>query len=770
MNDFNSQCVETGSAPPDPRKHVNYVQGMVLGTDDLQQEFAYHQNQNQWLARDTIGYGTLSGLLVEVNGNQISVSPGTALSPRGHLIRVAPRQCAALDAWLRLPDTQKALASRNIQPGGQFNAHVILCFRDCPTDPLPVPGEPCRCDSSATANSRITDDFRLELRFDPPAQREEDGVCDFVDWIRRVRTTADESGASSISDFINALRTAFSGLASPLESSPDFVSGSPPENLLLPCCRLGEYLRAALKLWVTELRPLWQAVWAARIGGGCGCHGAEQTAGTDSEECLLLATLTVGLGQTATTIGSIQVDDGRRPWVTHLRMLQELVLCAHFNPCCNTHSFATLFVNDSESLRIWIHHPSIVQLDATGVSLEIDGQAISGFIVKRVETDQEGDTAFDHNIFDLFIQEQPEVNDYPRQFLDGVTIVTRFDLGLITNSDSPARTLSDEIRDGCLCYTDMSGSVVTVFHVALQSANNLYLDGDVIGSVHQNTVWRIQNLPIFLSEFENPGTLALGLKGDRSGWGAIPIPQPSTLIPSPLGTATVGSSSLYALADHVHPMPNLPPPVVGTTGLVRFTGVLAGREAQSGAIPHQIPGVVFPQNPGDLTVCIRLSLVQQPPEYPMDQTVVYSENLNVLQSFGDGAFNAPSMMVIYFPQTDPGSFSIVIVDTRSPNDEFATDWFVRWHAIPVQVVPDNQMVVVPPPNPGFGTITNPRPVASPTLTSAILEAVGNSPRGTTVAALAKGLKQDVAAVTEAVRSLVAAGKLHQNARGTITRV
>jgi hypothetical protein len=109
MNSFSSTCVGAIAVPPDPRKHVNYVQGMVLGADDLNQEFVYHQHQIHWLARDAIGYGTLNGLSVAVgpssNGPEVSVTPGTALSPRGQLIRVVPKQCAALNAWLSLADT-----------------------------------------------------------------------------------------------------------------------------------------------------------------------------------------------------------------------------------------------------------------------------------------------------------------------------------------------------------------------------------------------------------------------------------------------------------------------------------------------------------------------------------------------------------------------------------------------------------------------------------------------------------------------------------------
>src|SRR5215472_13007637 len=102
-----------GAPPPDPSKHVKFTQGMVLGVDDFEQEFAYLSNRDQWLARDTIGYGTVCGLRVtrEMKDDdfEVSVWPGVAINPRGQLIRVAPRQCARLQAWLDLPDTKKSL-------------------------------------------------------------------------------------------------------------------------------------------------------------------------------------------------------------------------------------------------------------------------------------------------------------------------------------------------------------------------------------------------------------------------------------------------------------------------------------------------------------------------------------------------------------------------------------------------------------------------------------------------------------------------------------
>ena len=84
----------------DPSKHVNYTFGMLLGADDFKQEFAYLSGRDQWMARDLIGYGTISGLKVSFDvaakGPRISVACGEALSPRGQMIRVCPAQCALL--------------------------------------------------------------------------------------------------------------------------------------------------------------------------------------------------------------------------------------------------------------------------------------------------------------------------------------------------------------------------------------------------------------------------------------------------------------------------------------------------------------------------------------------------------------------------------------------------------------------------------------------------------------------------------------------------
>jgi hypothetical protein len=320
------------SGTPDPTKHVNYVQGMILGVDDFNQEFAYLSERDQWLARDLLGYGTVTGLAVTIEasdkGSRVAVSTGVAISPRGQLIRVAPRQCAILNDWLN-----HAEIKANILPGTKvLRAYVVLCYRDCPTDAVPILGEPCRTEAESLAPSRIIDDFRLELRLDPPAQREEDAVRDFVAWLRQVDIADFTPGPDDLKHFLDDIRTAAHELQSPLGSPLDFLYGSPPSNLLMPRTQLCQWLRAAFGLWVTELRPLWHSQWVA----DCGCGGSSYASGTvqkqQNEEGVLLAevdvpVLQVAAGWSVDPARGTTINEERRPYLLHLRMLQDWLIC-----------------------------------------------------------------------------------------------------------------------------------------------------------------------------------------------------------------------------------------------------------------------------------------------------------------------------------------------------------------------------------------------------------------------------------------------------------
>jgi hypothetical protein len=327
------------AAAPDPAKHVNYTLGMVLGVADFNQEFAYLNNRDQWALRETVGYGTVSGLQITQQstgtGPIITIAPGTAVSPSGQLIKICQAQCANLNAWLADPGNQQLLTAQvGSPPGSAVNLYVVLCYRDCPTDTVPIPGEPCRCADQTTAASRTTDDFCLELRLVAPNQHEEDAVRRFVAWLRGAPIAGPGDTPATLAEFEQAVRHLESfespPLSSPADPDWDLNFGSPPSSLFVPAEQAVEYFRAAMLIWVTELRPLWREAFP--VGGcSCGC-GSTGTAAATPEDCVLLAGVSVPLAWNALNSqwvignGPVQIDESRRPWLLDLRMIQELLL------------------------------------------------------------------------------------------------------------------------------------------------------------------------------------------------------------------------------------------------------------------------------------------------------------------------------------------------------------------------------------------------------------------------------------------------------------
>ncbi|MEV5409792.1 hypothetical protein AB0K60_13255 [Thermopolyspora sp. NPDC052614] len=317
---------------PDPTKHVNYVHGMVLGVGDFTQEFAYLSGRDRSLARAIGGYGTVEGLRVAYeaanagHGPRVTVAPGAAFTPAGRLVRVPVAQCADLVEWLAAHRDDVVAALGGPPPAsGTLRLAVVLGYAECLTDQVPVPGEPCRGDEDLTAPSRLRDDFRLELRFappppgrdlpSPPAHDEETAIRRFAAWLRRVPVDAGAGG--TVADFLDAIRTAAHQPAPDSPPAPGcppadtFLSQPPPPELRIPEDRAAEFLRAAFRLWVTELLP---------------CFRTEDP----DDDGVLLARLDVDvlhdpLGERELLVGpgGVTVDEQERPFLVQSRLVQE---------------------------------------------------------------------------------------------------------------------------------------------------------------------------------------------------------------------------------------------------------------------------------------------------------------------------------------------------------------------------------------------------------------------------------------------------------------
>lgn len=312
MSCFANDVTLVGTKTPDPTRHVNYVQGMVLGVDDFTQEFAYLAGRDQWLARDLLGYGTVRGLAVDIEDDQgktsdslqkwkVTVTGGAALDPCGRLICVPRAQCGYLNDWLKgHADAvrEKVTGAGSLDLGaGSLDLYLTLAYGDCPTDSVPIPGEPCRSDDELKAPSRIADDFVLELSVDPPTQMEDEWLRGFMAWLGKVRVNA-ATGVTpeKFAEEVGAW---------------ELKKEEPPP----PVRPTSDWLRDALRIWVTELRP-------AAYGRNCGC--ATTTTSCHDERVLLgriRLTVEQPSGQPWRVKALSKLDESERPVLIHLPML-----------------------------------------------------------------------------------------------------------------------------------------------------------------------------------------------------------------------------------------------------------------------------------------------------------------------------------------------------------------------------------------------------------------------------------------------------------------
>jgi hypothetical protein len=343
----------------DPTQHVNFSKGMVLGVDDFAQEFTYLAGRDQWLVRDAIGYGTVSGLRVFADSAgaerpRLHVSASSAFVPSGRQVCIPADQCAVVNRWLAKPDNA-ATVYRLLNPvspplspplsppvvlspppvaTGTISLYLTLCWADCTTRPVPIPGEPCRSEDELMADSRVADDFRLELRAAAPVQVEEDALRDFVRWLRTNVQVVDTSPppAADAAAWLDALRPAAQPWLDAAAVSPpasfatlgDYLFDLSPPGLTVARERVCDFLRAAFRFWVTELRPLWMAR---------RCHRVVH----QDQHCVLLARVEfevawvggspTGVWQITGSPASMSIDETTRPFLAHQRLLQEWLLC-----------------------------------------------------------------------------------------------------------------------------------------------------------------------------------------------------------------------------------------------------------------------------------------------------------------------------------------------------------------------------------------------------------------------------------------------------------
>lgn len=299
MSDF--KTLQGNAGPLDPKKRTRYADGLVLGGDELRQDQVHHLGKHRLHQRGLHGYGAVCGLDVWMRGTaEVVVEPGLAVSPRGQTISVPAAQCASLDEWLAAHHDDAS--SPPASPPDELELFVVLCYRECPVDPKPVPSGPCSTVDDEGVPSRIAESFALEIRTAPPEQPLEDAVRELGELLRRVEIVEGPGGIDR-ETFEATVRALASGSPPP---------ASPPDPLRIHPDDVAAFLRAALRIWSREVRPV-------AAGDGCGLE-------PPAEECVLLARLLVPIAGDLTVADQVTVDEVAPPLLLSTRVLQEWLL------------------------------------------------------------------------------------------------------------------------------------------------------------------------------------------------------------------------------------------------------------------------------------------------------------------------------------------------------------------------------------------------------------------------------------------------------------
>ena len=489
-----------GPLRADPSKRVNYTLGLVLGVDEFQQDQLYHAAGRRSHNRLLHGYGTAWGLAVggvTESDPEIRVEPGVAVDPCGREICVPERMCVRVNAWLGRHQDALALAVPPEADGGRrVPVAVVLCHRECPTDTVPVPGEPCRSQDDAMQPSRIRDGFELKLMLrdvapweSPPggtsglevfrlSQPEEQAVRAFGRLLARVRTTTDPALATGEDELMDGIRALATAADEDVLASPPAPSDDP---ILLPAHRADDILRRAFLLWTTEVRP---ALREMESPGACG-----ESSGTC---CVLLAELDLPVdGTWALLPGTPPPDQSNRPYLLHTRLLQEWLLAGGGDAGRpDIDSFATLQVLGPHRVRAWVHHADEVVLPMDGVRVFVNEEEreIADVIPAGIR-----------NVWDIVFPEpegsppgdaSPPDEADPHAMSDGDVVEVRFDTDRVA-AGSPPRSLSDELRDHTGEYLDRHGWTLRAYTVY-----NKLEGGDLAGEYLLPIVAKIQKFPV----------------------------------------------------------------------------------------------------------------------------------------------------------------------------------------------------------------------------------------------------------------------------------
>jgi len=155
---------------------LRYFFGQRLGVVDLADEQSYFVGKQRFHNLRAHGVGVLCGLSAEryvypagappaTPTTVLLVRRGAALDACGREVIVGWDQCIDVAAWYAKHVATKPGLAEWADPNfaGERRLWICLRYRECPSDPMPAPRDPCGCDTAGCEFGRTREGFELGL-------------------------------------------------------------------------------------------------------------------------------------------------------------------------------------------------------------------------------------------------------------------------------------------------------------------------------------------------------------------------------------------------------------------------------------------------------------------------------------------------------------------------------------------------------------------------------------------------------------------------------
>ena len=144
----------------------HFFTGKMMGAGEFQTEQDYHAEKMRHHNLRLHGWGVVCGLKVhqhpsmECHNRYVVIEPGSAIDCCGREIIVPHAEVldvARHPAVERLREDPRA-----------HTLQITLCYRECPTEEVPVLYDDCGCDEARCAPNRVLESYAFDIRVDPP--------------------------------------------------------------------------------------------------------------------------------------------------------------------------------------------------------------------------------------------------------------------------------------------------------------------------------------------------------------------------------------------------------------------------------------------------------------------------------------------------------------------------------------------------------------------------------------------------------------------------